>query len=639
MLFVAEDRDLLHTATVDTAARDLYADYFSTARLRTMAATHAGGRHTDLWEAHQIVTDALAGDGLPTLGLSGLGATPVQPRRAGHPRRRAAPQPAPSSPPIRALSQIDDPITGTPRPVDYRNLDSEELGGIYEGLLAYTPRYDADARTFTLDIAAGNDRKKSGSYYTPSELIDARPGRGARPAHRRGAAHARPGAGAARAHRRRPRLRQRAFPGRRRPPDRRGAGHRPHRRHRAQPRRRCAPPPPTSSNAASTASTSTIWPSRSPRSRSGWKPSTPARPFPFLDPHFRVGNALLGTTPALLRDNIPDAAFAVLGDDDKDWTAKLKARNKAEREANADQLDIRLRTRDPRRRDHPIQQGRARRRRRHRGHPRPHAGPRRRLARLEADPDLVAAKLVADAWCAAFVQPKTNAPGPLPTSGQGITHATLRDLSENPDSVPHTVVALIDDLARQYRFFHWHLEFPGIFTVPDDGSADPATGWSGGFSCVVGNPPWETRQAPGQGVLRQRRPRRHRRRRHRRDPQEDDRRPGRHRPRSATGQYRDALRQSDATAHLLLKSGRYPLTGTGRRQHLQRVRRDHAHDRRPERVPRDHHPDRARHRQDHRPVLRRHPAQQAPPCVLRLRERSQDLPGCRTTKFGSRSRP
>ena len=62
------------------------------------------------------------------------------------------------------------------------------------------------------------------------------------------------------------------------------------------------------------------------------------RPFPFLDSHFRVGNALLGTTPALLRNNIPDTAFVVLGDDDRDWTAKLKARNKAEREANVDQL-------------------------------------------------------------------------------------------------------------------------------------------------------------------------------------------------------------------------------------------------------------------------------------------------------------
>ena len=64
------------------------------------------------------------------------------------------------------------------------------------------------------------------------------------------------------------------------------------------------------------------------------------RPFAFLDSHFRVGNALLGTTPALLRDNIPDTAFVALGDDDKEWTAKLKTRNRSEREADADQLAL-----------------------------------------------------------------------------------------------------------------------------------------------------------------------------------------------------------------------------------------------------------------------------------------------------------
>lgn len=46
VLFVAEDRDLLHTADVDPTARDLYAKYFSTARLRELAANYAGGRHT-----------------------------------------------------------------------------------------------------------------------------------------------------------------------------------------------------------------------------------------------------------------------------------------------------------------------------------------------------------------------------------------------------------------------------------------------------------------------------------------------------------------------------------------------------------------------------------------------------------------
>jgi hypothetical protein len=97
----------------------------------------------------------------------------------------------------------------------------------------------------------------------------------------------------------------------------------------------------------------------------------------------------------------------------------------------------------------------------------------------------------------AFVQPKTK------SSGQGITHATLRNLLENPGAVPDSVIRQIIDRARQYRFFHWHLEFPGIFTVPDDGTADPNTGWTGGFSC---------RRQHTLGTRQARAARRHRRR-------------------------------------------------------------------------------------------------------------------------------
>ena len=198
------------------------------------------------------------------------------------------------------------------------------------------------------------------------------------------------------------------------------------------------------------------------------------RPFPFLDAHFRVGNALLGTTPGLLRTNIPDTAFAALGDDDKDWTAKLKARNKSERQANEDQLTLDF---GPETLNVETTQFSKAALNADAGTAGDLSGMRARADAwriLEADPDLIAAKLVADAWCAAFVQPKTKSAGPTPdTSGQGITYATLRNLSENPESVPNTVVTQINDLARQYRFFHWHLEFPGIFTVPDDGTADP----------------------------------------------------------------------------------------------------------------------------------------------------------------------
>lgn len=60
----------------------------------------------------------------------------------------------------------------------------------------------------------------------------------------------------------------------------------------------------------------------------------------------------------------------------------------------------------------------------------------------------------ADAWCAALVRPAGAPPATRPE---------------------------IARLAAEYGFFHWHLEFPGIFTAAGNG----------GFSCVLGNPPWE----------------------------------------------------------------------------------------------------------------------------------------------------
>ena len=57
------------------------------------------------------------------------------------------------------------------RPVDYKNLGAEELGGVYESLLALTPQISADGARFTFAEFAGNERKTSGSYYTPDSLV------------------------------------------------------------------------------------------------------------------------------------------------------------------------------------------------------------------------------------------------------------------------------------------------------------------------------------------------------------------------------------------------------------------------------------------------------------------------------------
>ena len=60
-LFAAEDRDLLLDPQADTAARDRYLRYYSTARLRRLAERQRGGRHADLWQGLKLMTDMLGG--------------------------------------------------------------------------------------------------------------------------------------------------------------------------------------------------------------------------------------------------------------------------------------------------------------------------------------------------------------------------------------------------------------------------------------------------------------------------------------------------------------------------------------------------------------------------------------------------
>ena len=72
---------------------------------------------------------------------------------------------------IRALCFVRDDANRVERPVDYRNLGAEELGSVYESLLELHADVDPDAKAFRLDTAAGNERKTTGSYYTPTPLI------------------------------------------------------------------------------------------------------------------------------------------------------------------------------------------------------------------------------------------------------------------------------------------------------------------------------------------------------------------------------------------------------------------------------------------------------------------------------------
>ena len=96
-------------------------------------------------------------------------------------------------------------------------------------------------------------------------------------------------------------------------------------------------------------------------------------------------------------------------------------------------------------------------------------------------------RLVADAWCAAFAWLKREDAPPA------IVNRVLRALIERgPSSLLPATAAEIERLRAEHSFFHWHLEFPDVFRVDEDSPAmDAATGWVGGFSCVLANPPWD----------------------------------------------------------------------------------------------------------------------------------------------------
>src|SRR5690606_270231 len=83
-------------------------------------------------------------------------------------------------------------------------------------------------------------------------------------------------------------------------------------------------------------------------------------------------------------------------------------------------------------------------------------------------------KFVADAWCAAFVWPKQ--PGELADAAP--TNELWRQIRDGQGKAPALTTTAVEELANQYRFFHWHLQFPQVFA-------------KGGFDVVLGNPPWE----------------------------------------------------------------------------------------------------------------------------------------------------
>jgi hypothetical protein len=469
--FVAEDRGLLLDPAASDQARVRYGSWFSTARLRRVASRRHGTRHADLWAALSLVLQGLGSDdGLPDLALPALGgifetgpADVVEGCSLGNDALLAA---------VRSLSVVTVDRGGPRRAVNYRDLGAEELGGIYEGLLEFIPRYDPIDRRFTLEVLSGSERKTSGSYYTPTSLIDCLLDSALDPLLDEAEKQTDPqaallaltvcdpacGSGhflVAAARRVASRLaRVRAEGAEPTLLDAQAAMH--------DVVARCIYGVDLNPLAAELAKVS-LW----------LEALQPGRPLSFLDAHVKVGNALLGTTPELLAGGIPDEAFTALEGDDKATATKLKKQNKRERDSQQGELmgaaEVRALNVDlveeARRIDElaGLSLGDV------------HLA-RQRQRELDELPERRRAVAIADAWCSAFViEKRPDVPA--------ITTAVLdrwasQDVATTVTSHEHAAVRAI---SARYRWFHWQLEFPQIF-----GPDTPR-----GFSCVVGNPPWE----------------------------------------------------------------------------------------------------------------------------------------------------
>lgn len=172
-LMVAEDRNLLHPTKSNAEARALYAEGYSLKTLRKQCYRAATwDRHHDRYEGIKIVFRALAHgqEALALPALGGLFAEGKLPHLETARLRNKAFMEA-----LYRLSWLADK-TGMV-PVNWRAMETEELGSVYESLLELQPQLGDDGKTLLFASEAaeqkGNQRKTTGSYYTPDSLVQA----------------------------------------------------------------------------------------------------------------------------------------------------------------------------------------------------------------------------------------------------------------------------------------------------------------------------------------------------------------------------------------------------------------------------------------------------------------------------------
>ena len=467
-LLTVEERNLLHPKNAPDSARELYADGYSLRRLRDRAVRRsAHDRQGDLWEVVRIVFRSLA-RGEPRLGLpvlAGLFAAEECPDLDAAKLENRALLGA-----FFRLAWLHE-SSGLQR-VNWRDMGADELGYVYEGLLELVPQITGDGRSFAFasaDESRGHARKTTGSYYTPDELVqlllasaldpvvkrtvDAHPDRPADALLDLAIVDPACGSGhflLAAARRLADRVARILAGGTPTPDD--------YQRALRDVVRRCIYGVDRNPLAVEICKVS-LW----------MESIDPGLPLTFLESHIRYGNSLVGTSRSLMGERVPDSAWAVLEGDDKKVTRALKRLNREEI------IGQRRLPFEPRNETGTVHDAMRAVELADDADPAALTEKKRKWNALLASHAYEHEKLVADAWCVAFLWPKIEAGPVVEAAPTTATWLTLRDKAEPPSPV---LVATTRRIAEDYGLFHWELAFPHVFA-------------RGGFDVVLGNPPWE----------------------------------------------------------------------------------------------------------------------------------------------------
>ena len=545
-LFVAEDRQLLLDPQSGEKAKSRYREFYSMARLRLLAGQIVGSKHGDLYRGLVLLMGLLHEKGCKDIGVPALNSFLWS--------IEAVKDIWDCELSNRDLLKVIRSLAYTQKakvlmPVDYRNMGAEELGSVYESLLELQPKIDTDNRNFELVNLKGSERKSSGSYYTPTGLINLLLKSALDPVLEQAAMKDKPeqailnlkicdpscGSGhflVAAAYRVAKKLAMvrtgdiEPSPEAVRHSLRDVIGH-------------CIYGVDLNEMAVELCKVS-LW----------MEGMEPGKPLSFLEHRIQCGNSLVGAVPSLLAKGVPDEAFEALEGDDKKLVSALKKRNKQEREYGQTTLEFSMGANENTGNlsdlmeqiasisDETVENIQDK---------------SKRYQSYRSSRTYQHAQGVADAWCSTFLCEKND------EHPDSVTHDLFKKLQSNSQLMTSPVIKEAMSIARENKCFHWHLSFPDVFKVR--AGNEGSWGWAGGFDVMLGNPPWERPKIQEIEWFSQY------------DPdialaenasirKKKIEALAKHNP-HLLKRFRSAQHQAEGWVHFLLDSGKYPLAGRG----------------------------------------------------------------------------